>query len=361
LKSDTYKDIKDVTWVDGDEIVFENERSFVGSLSYYDPSDCEEVTIQNAMHRFNTVQREMRVGEFEFFYYNDFEDIQIDRDVDINPNGRFGHQRTDDSVTVGGSRSGTGHGTFGNGLGGRRTPVNHGTRVASEDKLSKKYRMPEDTSEKLYYPEGYYYQSSYRIPIRNYSSSITSVNPDMFEIMSIKVGRNEWRNVPSYTINTVEANYLSNGDKLYIYNAESNECYTLVVTSVTTSTKFDALACNSDGSYRSENIGYEETDESNNINSFKLFKRPYDASSYASVILDGSCRFYWRELEPIDDYPFTNGAFYIKKDVNFYLRRQDPFGENLSVQFVGPDYIPVGENVVYYQDIEDYSEEVEEC
>ena len=27
------------------------------------------------------------------------------------------------------------------------------------------------------------------------------------------------------------------------------------------------------------------------------------------------------------DLPFTNGRFYIERNINFFLRRQDPFGE----------------------------------
>ena len=28
----------------------------------------------------------------------------------------------------------------------------------------------------------------------------------------------------------------------------------------------------------------------------------------------------------IPDYPFTNGCLYVNKDINIFLRRQDPFG-----------------------------------
>ena len=136
-----------------------------------------------------------------------------------------------------------------------------------------------------------------------------------------------------------------------------------MVTDVYTSNKFSAILCDENGKYVRSGFGYEETENGNNIMSFRLFKRPADIPLYAKVIMDGSCRFYWRNLQVIDDYPFTNGAFYIKRDINFYLRRQDPHGENLSINFIGPDYTPIGEDTNYYPstNIENYAEEVEEC
>ena len=50
---------------------------------------------------------------------------------------------------------------------------------------------------------------------------------------------------------------------------------------------------------------------------------------------DGSGRYRWRDIVPngfeesdgiIEEYPFTNGCFYINKQINIFVRRQDPFG-----------------------------------
>ena len=55
--------------------------------------------------------------------------------------------------------------------------------------------------------------------------------------------------------------------------------------------------------------------------------------SYAHILKDGTCRFIWRNIvnngmntsdKSIETYPFTNGAFYINRRIDLYLRRQDP-------------------------------------
>ena len=50
---------------------------------------------------------------------------------------------------------------------------------------------------------------------------------------------------------------------------------------------------------------------------------------------DGSGLYRWRDIESFEhirqdselyDSVFTNGAHYIHKNINFYLKRQDPYG-----------------------------------
>ena len=67
---------------------------------------------------------------------------------------------------------------------------------------------------------------------------------------------------------------------------------------------------------------------------YKLFKIDnLDVPSYARVLKDGTCRFIWRDIlnngfntsdKTLEEYPFTNGAFYINRRIDLYLRRQDP-------------------------------------
>lgn len=380
-KSTEFISIKDMTNSDGEEIDFSSTIDFVGDISAYNPVLCEEKHIQNAMHRFNTVQREMKPDGLTEFFYNDFSaDTSVfDSNVYINPFGHFGgdssNHSSDDYVVVGGTRNGA---TVESGFGGR-TIVGKTTESESEgsddgenenqttSSLLKSpsliYRMPDNSGKTFYYPEGYYYQSSYVIPIKEYDNEIMSVQADMLDMYSISEGFNSWLGVPTYLFCTDDSNYLSNGDKSYIYNSETNKIYTLMTIEVHTPNKFTAVLCDEKGKYVRNGFGYEETDDGNNITSFRLFRRPADVPLYAKVIMDGSCRFYWRNLIPIDEYPFTNGAFYIKKDINFYLRRQDPHSDNLAVKIVGPDYVPSGEETNFYPstNIEDYSEEIEEC
>lgn len=57
--------------------------------------------------------------------------------------------------------------------------------------------------------------------------------------------------------------------------------------------------------------------------------------TYAEMLWDGTCRYVWRNLipngfnkdNPMDlSYPFTNGALYVNKSINLFVRRQDPQG-----------------------------------
>ena len=50
---------------------------------------------------------------------------------------------------------------------------------------------------------------------------------------------------------------------------------------------------------------------------------------------DGTCRLIWRDIlnngfnisdSTVEEYPFTNGAFYINKKIDIYVKRQDLYG-----------------------------------
>ena len=73
------------------------------------------------------------------------------------------------------------------------------------------------------------------------------------------------------------------------------------------------------------------------VNYFKLFKMDnLGCPSYAKVLKDGTCRVIWRDIlnngfnksdDSVEEYPYTNGAFYINKRFDIYVRRQDPHDE----------------------------------
>jgi hypothetical protein len=77
--------------------------------------------------------------------------------------------------------------------------------------------------------------------------------------------------------------------------------------------------------------------EGNRTGDYKLFKIDnLDIPSYARVLKDGTCRFIWRDIlnngfnksdDTLEEYPFTNGAFYVNKRIDLFLRRQDPHNE----------------------------------
>lgn len=64
--------------------------------------------------------------------------------------------------------------------------------------------------------------------------------------------------------------------------------------------------------------------------------RNIDIPQYAYEVGGNSNIFIWRDILSVGDkdanelieYPFANGHFYVNKDINFFLKRQDPFGYN---------------------------------
>lgn len=69
---------------------------------------------------------------------------------------------------------------------------------------------------------------------------------------------------------------------------------------------------------------------------YTLFKPTLNMPSNSVELEDGTGRYLWREFKEeheyevengeINKYVFTNGAHYINKNINFFLRRQDPDG-----------------------------------
>ena len=70
-------------------------------------------------------------------------------------------------------------------------------------------------------------------------------------------------------------------------------------------------------------------------------------------------------------YPFTNDAFYINRQINFFLRRQDPKKENLGFKMGNGDeefdFVPDGEDIRNYPNFNPVNEtnyeanEIKEC
>jgi hypothetical protein len=76
-------------------------------------------------------------------------------------------------------------------------------------------------------------------------------------------------------------------------------------------------------------------DPANQPSNFIVFKKTIGIPKYALNYPDTSGKYIWRPLVPpsktktdseIYDKPFANGAHYRHIGINFFLRRQDPYG-----------------------------------
>lgn len=260
------------------EIAYDVDKKFYGDICCYDGYNIVEESIQPIMHRFNTAQRESSNSLSRDFYQKFNYDNIIYDDYDINQNFTI---KTD---------------------------------------------VVKNVNQKK---EGYYYKPFYPIEIKTFGS-LNSVSPDFLKIIGIK--KYDGENRRYYSISTLSYHYLSPGDKSMIYDTEQDKYYTLVTIKNNDSNykKFYFVAYDEKGT---EKVDLDISDYSK----FKLFKIDnLEVSSHASLLKDGTCRFVWRDLynngfsptsaKSTEEYPFTNGAFYINKKIDIYVRRQDPYG-----------------------------------
>ena len=260
------------------EIAYDVDKKFYGDICCYDGYNIVEESIQPIMHRFNTAQRESSNSLSRDFYQKFNYDNIIYDDYDINQN-----------FTI---------------------------KTSVVDNVNQK-------------KEGYYYKPFYPIEIKTFGS-LNSVSPDFLKIIGIK--KYDGENGRYYSISTLSYHYLSPGDKSMIYDTEQDKYYTLVTIKNNESNykKFYFVAYDEKGT---EKVDLDISDYSK----FKLFKIDnLEVSSHASLLKDGTCRFVWRDLynngfsptsaKSTEEYPFTNGAFYINKRIDIYVRRQDPYG-----------------------------------
>ena len=261
------------------EIWYDTDSNFYGDLCYYDAFNAVERVVQPIMHRFNTAQREcVKSKSTDYFCSFIYDDIKYD-DYDT------------------------------------------GNRYMIDSKLA------EGCNNKK---EGYYYIPHYEIPIKTFDMANT-VLPDFLTIRSLV-------NMPDgVKVTVLENHYLSVGDKAMICDEVNNKYYYCLTTSSINDKVFICDIYDEDGN-KSDNIP-DLFSSSDIIDDYKLFKTDnLDIPSYANLIKDGSCRFIWRNIvnngmnpndKTVEEYPFTNGAFYVNKRIDLYVRRQDPLGKYL--------------------------------
>ena len=264
-----------VTNVFEEEIDYEGDVNFYGDLSYYDNFNAVERHIQPILHRFNTAQRESR-GSASNRYFRSFVYDEIFND-DYDKNDKY---------------------------------------------LIRSY-VVDDANNKN---EGYYYVPHYEIPIRTFST-LNSVMPMFLTIRSLVNTDNGTR------ISVLQNHFLGVGDKAMIYDRETNDYYYCLVTSSDNEKTFICDIYTEDGE-KGDRIPDIFSSDADKIARYRLFKIDnLEIPSYAHILRDGTCRFIWRNIinngmntsdKSIEEYPFTNGAFYVNRRVDLYLKRQDP-------------------------------------
>ena len=263
--------------INSTEVWFKLDKHYYGDLCYYDNYNAVERSIQPIMHRFNTAQRESFNSKSDAYYEKfKYDEIKSD-DYDFQA-----------ALTI--------------------------------DKFDKL-----DCNAKK---EGYYYNPHYEIKIKTFDKIETAM-PDFLTITKY--------NAYNYSVRftSLENHYLSIGDKCVVYDTVNNVYYTCETISGY-GDSYKTFTCQM---YNENNVLVSPIGVLNGrtIMDFKVFKIDnLGIPSHAKILKDGTCRIIWRNVlnnglnisdKTVEEYPFTNGAFYINKGINLYVKRQDPYRE----------------------------------
>lgn len=278
-----------------DDITIDREF-FLGDLVEFSLPEYNETVLEPIYHRFNTAQREYVSTEIENIitdeiYMDDYEGSQTGVTSSIGSS----FMCVEDYYNK-----------------GYEDVTESGTTVR------KHISYPGNL-----FPEGYYYQPHYRIHLKDVSDKISQSTNTYVEITDDGIDTGSTGNIVSFT--TVEDMDLIKNDEIVVQDTTNNIFYDAIVvgaTGVTGQTHIEAELKNG------ERIGEGAL-------RLIVFKKTLGIPKYALPYPDTGGKYIWRSLVPpskvssdseIYDKPFANGAHYRHTGINFFLRRQDPYG-----------------------------------
>ena len=256
---------------------FSQDFDFFGDIVELNEETLEETVLETIQHRFNTAQREFDEGTKDT---NPFAKLTID-DIERDDYYDGGFRGITNDIMCGG----------------------YWANIA---------------------PEGYYYQAHYPIRLKQYD---TTVNTGYHTHV-------KFTGVTGNTITTDINYYLEANTELYLFKKNDE-----------TNTKFIARV----GEVMGDDFTIVEillpTDiQDEDINDYIIFKpnilKPDGAYDFGDIepseYREKSGRYVWRNFLPSSKIPrdselydaiFTNGTIYHYEDINFYVKRQDPYGD----------------------------------
>lgn len=285
-----------------DDITIDREF-FLGDLVEFSLAEYNEVILEPVYHRFNTAQRE---------YVNPkYKDIVIDEIYMDDYEGSESTLTNQEESIQGNFKC-------------VETTYNRGyeNHVDLENGVNEKVLISYPGN---IFPEGYYYQPHYRIHLKDVSDKI-SQSSNTF--IAVKGDETETAST-SASFTTVNDEDIIKNDEIVIQDPLNNVFYDAVVTDVTGVTGETRVEVSlKDG--KRLNLGVTKTPDH-----FIFFKKTLGIPKYAINYPDTNGKYIWRPLVPhskvktdseIYDKPFANGAHYRHIGINFFLKRQDPYG-----------------------------------
>lgn len=252
-------------------ITIENNE-FYGDIVEYNGVEAIERKLTDVMFRFNTQQREMPSDiQTESFIYDEI--ISDDFDLDDFKLNTINIKEINGTSDVGG--------------------VN----------LSSIQR-----------PEGYYYKPHFSIKIK----SVGRINQKSHYEVKIKDAQPIQNNGIFIKVTSTLFHGLNGGNKVILMEEETGITYETSVADILSRNIFTVSV--------PETLNWLRLCDGLNEGKIKLLKKNTAIPEYAVSV--GKNNYIWRDLEEnSEETIFANGCFYLTKGLNFFLQRQDPFGE----------------------------------
>ncbi|MCK9542144.1 MAG: hypothetical protein M0R03_08950 [Novosphingobium sp.] len=310
-----------------------NKDFFYSDIIEFNPLTFTETILEDVYHRFNTIQRESfeKTDRFMFFH----EILSDDFDYSKKEKSDYENEVDKDSDFLKPYLPKSNSGEY-------ISPIQPNGKWEYSNKKGDSCNEGENTELPFIYrgkvivgprPEGYYYKPHYPINLKLWSENVEFRTYRQYNVTDygIEEQQNGYNKKTKYIYFILEFTHgMKYGDIIRIKYKDNNIVFDQ--TNVVYTTEEDG--------YKLKFLYDEELGEiikTNPDNSnFKISEYGFDIPDYASDLGDG--RYVWRNLLNDGDnedmnninneHVFTNGSFYIHNSINFFLRRQDPFGDN---------------------------------
>ena len=323
-----------------DDIKVDKMDEFFGDIVEFNPIDYTETVLSRVFYRFNTEQRECYYNEE---YFNLFYDELIHDDFDnITINGKEGERKFKVETRL---------------QNVVETINGNGCANNKSDMSEIKYNLLAGNLN----PEGYYYSPHNRVVVRELSDEVSEASVDKLNIDTESKNDNFLVSgkFPNNTVSIVKLlsprlrNY-QKGENIMFYNTTTQETAFGTIYTVfgkqsifvkINSLDEDKLKDNDSGpiiidkGLLPENSPLFEADESKvyklSSNVLVLYTN-ITVPSYA-IFRPSTSSYVWRgpinisnvpSSSTLYNAPFSNGAIYIEKNINIFLKRQDPRATN---------------------------------
>lgn len=284
-----------------------NKDEFYGDIVDYNANECVENILQPINHRFNTVQREL--PDNDMFHIFEYQEIKYDD---------YDHTDTGIGMTT------------------QKIRINDFTKCGDIDLMVWQR------------PEGYFYQAHYPITLKEFGS----LNQNAHSDLKVREAKPVQKNGIFIEVTTTLNYGVVAGDIIYVCiddeeNYRKDKWFEFTVAYIEGKNKFYMQPYNMSWKDMKNKIKSSVGVDYNWITLSKVLVAPSANEDYTQLKLrrknnnipDYATRidhnkFLWRDLyrpgelldSDLTQYPFANNAFYINKEINFFLKRQDPYG-----------------------------------